>query len=105
MSMLKDRIVGMLGEEPVCGVETTVETEVKYAGYITQQVRQIERLKSSEGRSIPEDLDFESIPGLSIEVRQKLERVRPGTLGQAGRIPGVTPAALTVLDVYLSVAR
>lgn len=103
--MLRDRIVGMLGEEPVCGVETTIETEVKYAGYITQQVRQIERLRSSEGRCIPDGLDFGTIPGLSIEVRQKLERVRPGTLGQAGRIPGVTPAAVAVLDVYLNVAR
>ena len=105
ISMLRARMVGILGEEPVCGVETTVETEVKYAGYILQQVRQIERLKSSEGRSIPENLDFDTIPGLSIEVRQKLERVRPATLGQAGRIPGVTPAALTVLDVYLGVSR
>jgi len=95
----------LLGEAPVCGVETTVETEVKYAGYISQQVRQIERLKSSDARPIPSGLDFRSIPGLSIEVQQKLDRVRPDTLGQAGRIPGVTPAALAVLDVYLSVAR
>jgi tRNA uridine 5-carboxymethylaminomethyl modification enzyme len=105
IGMLRDRIVRMLGESPVCGVETTVETEVKYAGYITQQVRQIERLKGSESRSIPDGLDFGGIPGLSIEVRQKLDRVRPETFGQAGRIPGVTPAALAVLDVYLSVAR
>lgn len=105
ISSLRDRIVGMLGEDPVCGVETTVETELKYAGYIVQQIRQIERLKTSEGRSIPLGLDFETIPGLSTEVRQKLDRVRPGTLGQAGRIPGVTPAALAVLDVYLNVAR
>ena len=105
IEMLRERIVSMLGEVPVCGVESTVETEVKYAGYIGQQVRQIERLKSSEGRLIPTGLDFGGIPGLSIEVQQKLDRVRPATLGQAGRIPGVTPAALTVLDVYLSVAR
>jgi tRNA uridine 5-carboxymethylaminomethyl modification enzyme len=103
--MLRERIAAMLREAPVCGVETTVETEVKYAGYISQQVRQMERLKNSEARTIPEGLDFGAIPGLSIEVRQKLERVRPETLGQAGRIPGVTPAALTVLDVYLNVAR
>ena len=103
IKMLRERVLALLGEEPVCGVETTVETEVKYAGYIGQQVRQIERLKSSEGRLIPADLNFGGISGLSIEVQQKLERVRPNTLGQAGRIPGVTPAALTVLDVYLSV--
>ena len=102
---LHDRIVTLLSEDPVCGVETTIETEIKYAGYIGQQVRQIERLKGSDARAIPGDLDFGRIPGLSIEVRQKLERVRPDTLGQAGRIPGVTPAALAVLDVYLSVSR
>lgn len=105
IGMLRERIARMLGEAAVCGVETTVETEVKYAGYISQQVRQMERLKNSEARTIPDGLDFGAIPGLSIEVRQKLERVRPETLGQAGRIPGVTPAALTVLDVYLNVAR
>jgi tRNA uridine 5-carboxymethylaminomethyl modification enzyme len=105
IEMLRDMVVAMLGENPVCGVETTVETEVKYAGYISQQIRQIDRLKNSEARSIPDGLDFGRIPGLSIEVQQKLERVRPATLGQAGRIPGVTPAALAVLDVYLSVGR
>ena len=105
ITRLRDRVRRMLGEEPVCGVETTVETEVKYAGYISQQVRQIERLKASGGRMIPGNLDFRRIPGLSIEVQQKLERVRPETLGQAGRIPGVTPAALAVLDVFLNVSR
>jgi len=105
ISMLRERLSALLGELPVCGVETTVETEVKYAGYISQQVRQIERLKSSDARPIPSGLDFRSIPGLSIEVQQKLDRVRPDTLGQASRIPGVTPAALAVLDVYLSVGR
>lgn len=87
------------------GLATTVETEQKYAGYIAQQERQMDRLRHSEGRRIPEELAFERIPGLSTEVRQKLTRVRPETLGQASRIPGVTPAAIAVLDVYLSVAR
>jgi tRNA uridine 5-carboxymethylaminomethyl modification enzyme len=105
IEMLHDRLASMLGEVPVTGVETTIETEVKYAGYIGQQVRQIERMKASESRSIPTGLDFTTIPGLSIEVQQKLDRVRPDTLGQAGRIPGVTPAALAVLDVYLSMSR
>src|SRR5207237_563403 len=82
IEMLRTRIVAMLGDNPVCGVETTVETEVKYAGYIGQQVRQIERMKASESRSIPDGLDFGRIPGLSIEVQQKLDRVRPDTLGQ-----------------------
>lgn len=92
-----------LGESPVHGVLATVETEAKYAGYIAQQERQIERLKDSDRRRIPPEFSFSQIPGLSIEVRQKLERVRPETLGQAGRIPGVTPAAIAVLDVYLSI--
>jgi tRNA uridine 5-carboxymethylaminomethyl modification enzyme len=91
-----------LGEEPVHGVMTTLETEIKYAGYIAQQERQIDRLRDSERRRIPSDFEFAHIPGLSTEVRQKLQRVRPETLGQAGRIPGVTPAAVAVLDVYLS---
>jgi len=91
-----------LGEEPVHGVLTTLETEIKYAGYIAQQERQIDRLRDSERRRIPSDFEFAHIPGLSTEVRQKLQRVRPETLGQAGRIPGVTPAAVAVLDVYLS---
>jgi tRNA uridine 5-carboxymethylaminomethyl modification enzyme len=92
----------VLGEEPVHGVLTTLETEAKYAGYIAQQERQIDRLRDSERRRIPSDFEFSHIPGLSTEVRQKLQRVRPETLGQAGRIPGVTPAAVAVLDVYLS---
>ncbi|MDQ6760097.1 MAG: tRNA uridine-5-carboxymethylaminomethyl(34) synthesis enzyme MnmG [Acidobacteriota bacterium] len=91
-----------LGQEPVPGVLTTVETEAKYAGYIAQQQRQIVRMKDSESRAIPASFDFQDIPGLSAEVTQKLKRVRPETLGQAGRIPGVTPAAVAVLDVYLS---
>lgn len=102
---LRASIVQLLGEEPVRGVLTTVETEIKYGGYIAQQERQIQRLKSAEERRIPGDLDFSSIPGLSREVREKLSRVRPLTLGQASRIPGVTPAAIAVLDVYLSLAR
>jgi tRNA uridine 5-carboxymethylaminomethyl modification enzyme len=92
----------MLGEDPVHGLLTTIETEAKYAGYIAQQERQIERLRDSEGRRIPVEFEFSAIPGLSAEVKQKLQRVRPETLGQAGRIPGVTPAAVAVLDVYLS---
>ena len=92
-----------LGEKPVHGVLATVETEAKYAGYIAQQERQIDRLRDSEQRRIPREFEFTQIPGLSTEARQKLERVRPETLGQAGRIPGITPAAIAVLDVYLSI--
>ncbi len=98
----REELTAHLGEEPVHGVLTVVETEIKYSGYLAQQERQMERLKDAGGRPIPEGFDFAGIPGLSTEIRLKLERVRPETLGQAGRIPGVTPAAIAVLDVYLS---
>jgi tRNA uridine 5-carboxymethylaminomethyl modification enzyme len=94
-----------LGEDPLRGVLETVETEIKYSGYIGQQERHLERLKNSERRTIPAEFAFTGIPGLSREVRDKLERVRPATLGQAARIPGVTPAAIAVLDCYLSLNR
>jgi tRNA uridine 5-carboxymethylaminomethyl modification enzyme len=102
LASLSDSIQELLGEDPVHGLLATVETEVKYAGYISQQERQIKRLQESELRRIPSGFDFSGIPGLSTEAKQKLERVRPQTLGQAGRIPGITPAAVAVLDVYLS---
>ena len=102
----ESKIEGLsLGHEFVRGALTTVETEIKYAGYIAQQKRQVDQLRDAERRSIPDDFIYMDIPGLSREVREKLERVRPTTLGHAGRIPGVTPAAIAVLDVYLSLVR
>jgi tRNA uridine 5-carboxymethylaminomethyl modification enzyme len=95
-------IEGQLGEDLAHGVLATVETELKYAGYLVQQRRQVARLEDAEGRLIPGEFVYSGIPGLSNEVRQKLERVRPETLGQAKRIPGVTPAAIAILDVYLT---
>jgi tRNA uridine 5-carboxymethylaminomethyl modification enzyme len=95
----------LLGEPVARGLFDTVETELKYAGYIAQQERQIERLKRAEGRRIPAGFSYGEIPGLSREVCEKLERVRPASLGQAARIPGVTPAAISVLDVYLSLRQ
>ncbi len=102
---LRPSLRELLGEEPLHGVLTTVETELKYSGYIAQQNRQVERIRESGERRIPEDFCYVDIPGLSSEVREKLSRVKPDTLGQAGRIPGVTPAAVAVLDVYLTVSR
>ncbi len=99
---LREELVKALGATPLRGVLNTVETEVKYEGYLMQQERQIRRLGDSERRSIPIGFGFAAVPGLSREIREKLERVRPVTLGQASRIPGVTPAAIGVLDVYLS---
>ncbi len=78
-----------------------IETEIKYAGYLEQQRRQVERMKQAEARRIPERFEYRGLPGLSNEVVEKMERVRPRTLGQAGRIPGITPAALSVLDLHL----
>jgi tRNA uridine 5-carboxymethylaminomethyl modification enzyme len=78
-----------------------IETEIKYEGYLAQQQRHIEQLKKAESRKIPQDFAFRGLPGLSREVVEKLERVRPLTLGQAGRVPGVTPAALSIINVYL----
>jgi tRNA uridine 5-carboxymethylaminomethyl modification enzyme len=95
----------VLGEPVERGVLMTVETETKYAGYIEQQRRQIERMLGSDTRAIPESMNFDRIPGISREVGERLARVRPATLGQAARIPGVTPAAVAILDVYLTVSR
>jgi tRNA uridine 5-carboxymethylaminomethyl modification enzyme len=83
----------------------TVETEIKYEGYMDQQRRQLERLQASDTRVIPAGFEFGMIPGISREVGERLGRVRPTTLGQAARIPGVTAAAVGILDVYLNVSR
>jgi len=78
-----------------------VETEIKFAGYLEQQKKSIAKLKAAEGVAIPEWLDYGVISGLSREMREKLERVRPVTIGQASRIPGVTPAALGLVHVSI----
>src|SRR5262249_39312906 len=91
--------------DPASGVLETLETELKYVGYIAQQERQVNRLREAESTSIPQDFSYAALPGLSRDVQEKLSKVRPATLGQASRIPGVTPAAVAVLDVYLNVSR
>jgi tRNA uridine 5-carboxymethylaminomethyl modification enzyme len=83
----------------------SVETEIKYAGYLDQQRKAIDKLKKAEQRSIPVDFEYAGISGLSREMQETLARVRPQTLGQASRIPGVTPAALSLLNVYLEVGE
>ena len=82
-------------------VQSEVECRVKYAGYIVRQEREVARLRSLDEMPLPLDLDYAAMTALSREVREKLARVRPDTLGQAGRIPGVTPAALSILSVCL----
>jgi len=81
------------------------EADIKYEGYIREQSRVAGRLKALGSRSIPADLDYSSIPGLSREVRDKLSKVRPRDLGMAGRIPGVTPAAVSILGLHLGARR
>jgi tRNA uridine 5-carboxymethylaminomethyl modification enzyme len=82
-----------------------VELKLKYEGYINRQLAQVERFKRLEEQKIPADLDYQSIPGLSTEVKQRLSQINPVSLGQASRIPGVTPAAISILMVFLKSYR
>jgi tRNA uridine 5-carboxymethylaminomethyl modification enzyme len=82
-------------------VQEQLEIQAKYSGYVARQEEEIARHREYEDMPLPEDLDYLSLASLSIEVRQKLDKARPATLGQAGRISGVTPAAVSVLLVYL----
>jgi tRNA uridine 5-carboxymethylaminomethyl modification enzyme len=81
----------------------SVETEIKYEGYLQQQQRAIERLKKAEQRTIPEWFDYKSVSGLSREMQEKLVKIRPRTLAHASRIPGVTPAAVSLVNVYIEI--
>jgi len=81
----------------------SVETEIKYEGYLLQQQRAIDRLKKAEQRAIPEWFDYQAVSGLSREMREKLGKIRPRTLAQASRIPGVTPAAVSLVNVYIEI--
>jgi tRNA uridine 5-carboxymethylaminomethyl modification enzyme len=78
-----------------------LEVEVKYDGYVRRQAESIERFRRLENTAIPEWFDYGRIPGLSTEVRERLNAVRPESLGQAARMPGITPAALSILAVHL----
>ncbi len=78
-----------------------VETEIKYSGYIEKQLREVEKFKKLESMKLPEDLNYYEIPGLSNEMREKFSRIRPTSIGQAMRIPGVTPAAISAIQIHL----
>ena len=82
-------------------VAEQVEIKVKYAGYIERQQDEIEKLRASENIRLPVDIDYPAISGLSKEIQAKLSQARPETLGQASRIPGVTPAAISLLMIHL----
>ena len=78
-----------------------VNIEIKYEGYMERQLRQIEQFKKMENKKIPESVDYNEVPSLRIEARQKLSKYRPVNVGQASRISGVSPADISVLLVYL----
>ena len=91
----------LLSPELRAQVVQQVEVQAKYDGYIRRQQEEIDRQLRNEKTSLPDDLDYSGIRGLSNEVRQKLEAARPGTIGQASRLPGVTPAAVSLLLIHL----
>ena len=78
-----------------------IELQIKYEGYIRRQEEQVARFKKLERIALPEDFTYRGLPGLSNEVVEKLESIRPRSLGQAARISGITPAAIAVLQVHL----
>ena len=90
-------------ERPVLPAAVTeeVEIQVKYAGYLQRQLKQVEEFKREENRLLPENMDYEQVTGLRLEARQKLSEIRPMSIGQAGRISGVSPADIAVLLIYL----
>ncbi|MGB2335973.1 MAG: tRNA uridine-5-carboxymethylaminomethyl(34) synthesis enzyme MnmG, partial [Alcanivorax sp.] len=90
-----------LAERPDSAVIEQMEILAKYAGYIDRQADEIEKLRAAETTALPAEFDYGQVKGLSNEVKQKLGEIRPQTLGQAGRIPGVTPAAISLLMIYL----
>ena len=82
-------------------VRLQVDVQAKYSGYIERQQQEIERQRRSEATVLPADLDYATVKGLSNEVRQRLGEARPMSLGQAARVPGVTPAAISLLLIHL----
>ena len=101
-ALIAQRQIALDVQDPEASLDVaSVETEFKYEGYLRRQLVAVERLKRQENRSIPEEFVFDSVPGLSREMVQRLSEVRPATLGQASRIPGVTPAAVAVVAAYI----
>jgi tRNA uridine 5-carboxymethylaminomethyl modification enzyme len=94
---LRAAIGGELAEQ----IGQRLEIEARYAGYIRRQAEEIDRQRRHVTTPLPEDLDYAAVRGLSNEIREKLERIRPRSIGQAGRISGMTPAAISLLLVHL----
>jgi tRNA uridine 5-carboxymethylaminomethyl modification enzyme len=82
-------------------IERITEIEVRYEGYIRQQTRDAERMRHMEKKRIPVDFNYENIAGLNRETKEKLSRIRPADLAMAGRIPGITPAAVSIINLQL----
>ena len=101
VSLEKMKQVSPLLKELTDEILQQIEIETKYAGYVNRQRQEIERFKRWEAMRLPKDLNYWDIPGLSTEIREKLSRIRPLSLGQALRISGVTPAAIAAIQVYL----
>ena len=102
-----DCLVELDPERPGLPKEVTdqVEINIKYSGYITRQLHQVEQFKKLEAKKLPEDLNYDEISGLRIEARQKLKAIKPASIGQASRIAGVTPADVSVLLIYMQAAK
>jgi tRNA uridine 5-carboxymethylaminomethyl modification enzyme len=97
---------GVLQTEPLGREEiVSLETEIKYEGYLKQQDREVEKLRKAETKRLPADLDYTQMPGLSREIVEKLTRVRPQSIAQASRIPGITPASISILLFHLEIRR
>lgn len=100
---LGDEVSDLVWRSVMRNEARSVETEIKFAGYLDQQKKSIEKLQAAEGVAIPEWIEYRGISGLSREMREILERVRPITIGQASRIPGLTPAALSLVHVAIRI--
>jgi tRNA uridine 5-carboxymethylaminomethyl modification enzyme len=113
IELLKRPEIGYHALIKMGGVESTLnldeaaelETEIKYEGYVRRQVESVERLSRLEDATIPEWVDFKGVMGLSTEVSERLSAVRPRSLGQAARMPGITPAAISILAIHIKSRR
>lgn len=99
MERLRELIAEIPNVEP--DVDAQVEIQLKYEGYVSRQLAIVERFQKMESVRLPDDIDYSQINGLSREVSEKLTRIQPRSLGQASRISGITPAALTLLSFYV----
>jgi tRNA uridine 5-carboxymethylaminomethyl modification enzyme len=97
---------GILGSDNLRREDVvSIETGIKYEGYLRQQAREVERLRKAEAKQIPDDFDYSSMPGLSREIVEKLSRIRPVSIAQASRIPGITPASISILLFHIEMRR